>query len=80
MKDIRVSSDSVFTVGQTNTPTFTAGGLDAFILKLNKTNGNLVWGKAFGGSDYEWPETITIDDSNFLYIGGYSGSSGFSEW
>jgi len=53
LKDIRVSSDSVFTVGQTNTPTFTAGGLDAFILKLNKTNGNLVWGRAFGGSDYE---------------------------
>ena len=32
LQDIRVSTDSVFTVGTTNTASFTAGGLDAFIL------------------------------------------------
>lgn len=55
LQDIRVGNDSVFVVGTTNSAPFTVGGFDAFVLRINKTDGNLIWAWAFGGTDFDSP-------------------------
>ena len=47
-----------------------AGGLDIFILKLDP-NGNFVWAKSIGGTDYEESNGIGTDAAGNVYISGY---------
>lgn len=53
------------------------GDKDVFILKLDN-NGNFVWAKAFGGSNYDFGYDITTDTNGNIYTTGYfSGTVDF---
>jgi len=55
---------------ETDTISYTsAGNLDIFVAKLDK-NGHLLWSKHFGGAESAYPEKITTDKENNIYIGG----------
>ncbi|MFT6128021.1 MAG: hypothetical protein ACJAVA_002518 [Flavobacteriaceae bacterium] len=45
------------------------GSYDIFIQKLD-VNGNLIWVKRIGGSYFDVPESIVIDNANNIYITG----------
>ena len=52
----------------------THGGFDFWIVKIDM-NGNKIWDKTFGGSDFDYlTAVIPIDQNNFL-LSGYSKSS-----
>lgn len=51
-----------------------AGGYDAFVLKLNDS-GNLVWAKNFGGLGSEWVLSVKAGHSGFLYLTGFFGQT-----
>ncbi len=56
------SSDAIFNLTS-------AGGYDAYITKNDK-NGNFLWAKQFGGSGNESANSVAIDSSSNLVIGG----------
>ena len=56
------SSDAVFNLTS-------AGGYDGFITKNDK-NGNFLWAKQFGGSGHESANSVAIDSSSNVVIGG----------
>ncbi|MBP6234874.1 MAG: T9SS type A sorting domain-containing protein [Saprospiraceae bacterium] len=45
------------------------GDSDAFVLKLDKF-GNFIWATQFGGEDYTWGISITVDEDGFVYNSG----------
>lgn len=45
------------------------GSIDIFVLKLD-TDGNFIWAKSFGGTDFDFSETIDVDaDGNIILSG-----------
>jgi Beta-propeller repeat len=50
-----------------------AGGEDIFISKLD-SNGNFIWAKRMGGTDYDHGYGIAVDSSENVYTAGYFGS------
>ena len=66
----------VITVG-----TFTlvsSGGFDTFIIKLDPTNGSVVWAKRVGGAGYDSGLSITVDINGNIYTTGcFQGISTF---
>ncbi len=53
------------------------GLYDVFITKTD-TNGNLIWGKSLGGSDYDYPTSIVSDiDGNIYITGSFIGTVDF---
>ncbi len=54
------------------------GGVrDAFISKLSAEGDSLIWSTNLGGSGEEICYDFEIDDSGYLYLAGYTSSSGF---
>ncbi|MBI5962998.1 MAG: SBBP repeat-containing protein [Chloroflexi bacterium] len=54
-----------------------AGYEDIFISKLD-ADGNLLWAKSIGGTDYDYGGTIALDSGNNIYMtGDYSGTVDF---
>ncbi len=53
-----------YTVNNTN-PNFT----DIFIAKLDG-NGTILWLNSFGGSDFDYPTKLSLDDANNIYVTG----------
>ncbi len=79
------ASGNVYTTGQfTTTVDFDPGaGIasltsfgndDTFISKLD-VNGNYVWAKQLGGTSYDWPRAMTVDNLGNVYTIGYTTSS-----
>lgn len=56
------SSDAVFNLTS-------AGGYDAYITKNDK-NGNFLWAKQFGGSSNEQANSVAVDSSSNIIVGG----------
>ncbi len=55
----------------TNTDNHTSNGeTDIFIQKLD-ANGNFLWAKTFGGSDYDKAYSIAVDANGNVYTAGY---------
>ncbi len=54
----------------------TYNGNDIFIASFS-SNGSLRWSTFFGGSDYDFGNSIAIDTNNNVYITGYTYSSDF---
>ena len=53
------------------------GGYDAFVQKMD-ANGNYLWTKTFGGTGYDYAQSITTDAANNIYItGSFSGLADF---
>lgn len=75
--DIAVSTDGVYVTGSTNSPTLTLGDRDIFILKLSKTDGSKIFATLFGSTNFEYGTSIKII-SGSIYVGGYSGSTGWT--
>ena len=46
------------------------GGLDIFVVKLDP-NGNFIWAKSMGGTEYEETSAIGIDALGNIYLNGY---------
>ena len=57
-------------------PTF-AGGIDAFVSKLNATGSALVYSTYLGGSDDDEGLGIAVDASGSAYVTGFTGSTNF---
>lgn len=51
-----------------------AGSFDTFIHKLD-ANGTFLWAKRFGGSDYDWGNSITTDANGNVYSTGHFGAT-----
>src|SRR5690606_3990899 len=50
------------------------GSYEGIILKFHQ-NGTLNWGTYYGGENYDWLLTISVDrENNFLYVGGTTHS------
>jgi len=49
-----------------------AGGTDIFLAKFD-SNGNHLWSKRFGGSDWDYGNSVSVDSSGNVYITGYFG-------
>ena len=54
---------------------FTAGGIDAFVAKLQCSNGNLIWNTFMGSEGHDLAYDVGIDNGNSPYITGASRSS-----
>jgi hypothetical protein len=75
--DMAVSTDGVYIVGNTQTASMTNGDRDIFILKLSKTDGSKTFATLFGSTSFEYGISIKIN-SGAIYVGGYTGSSGWT--
>jgi len=51
-----------------------AGGWDIFLAKFD-SNGNYLWSKKFGGNDYDYGYSVSVDSSGNVYITGTFYSS-----
>jgi predicted secreted protein len=56
------------------TESFGAGDYDAWVIKIDK-NGNKIWDKTFGGSDWDEAKAIIKADNGYI-IAGYTNSFG----
>jgi hypothetical protein len=54
-----------------------AGGIDTFVLKLNRTGTALVYSTYIGGSSVEYPFGIAVDSTGEAYELGNTGSANF---
>ena len=66
-------SGNVYLTGKTNS--FGAGAWDIILLKYN-ASGNIVWQKTWGGSDYDWGNSLAVDGSGNIYVMGRTDSFG----
>jgi hypothetical protein len=65
---IRQTTDGGYIVAG-STQSFGAGGKDAWVLKLD-SNGNVVWGKTYGGSLSDWANSIQqTTDGGYIVAG-----------
>jgi hypothetical protein len=51
------------------------GVYDAFIAKFLGSNLSLVWSTYFGGSDWDWATSVSIDGSGNVFVVGWTSSS-----
>ncbi len=49
---------------------YAQGSYDIFIAKYDH-NGDLIWGKGFGGNNYDWSTAIKPDNEGNVYVTGY---------
>jgi hypothetical protein len=57
--------------------TLTASGAsEAYVVKLNSTNGNIIWAKKLGGSGSDGGMSITSDVAGNIFISGYFQGTG----
>jgi hypothetical protein len=53
------------------------GRIDCFVLKMNRTDGSIVYSSFLGGNAWEYPIAISADDSGSIYILGSTYSDDF---
>jgi hypothetical protein len=53
-------------------PTGNHGSADYWLIKINPTNGNLIWQKSFGGTGHDEPNSMVESFDNSLIIAGNS--------
>ncbi len=51
------------------------GGYDFWVLKVSSADGSIIWSKMYGGSDNDRVNTISVDASGNIYVGGQSAST-----
>ncbi|MCC6691502.1 MAG: SBBP repeat-containing protein, partial [Bacteroidia bacterium] len=49
------------------------GSNDAFLVKFN-TAGARIWGTYYGGNNFDYGYSVTVDAANNVYMAGYTGS------
>jgi len=58
------------------TYSYGAGGCDAWVLKIDHTNGDTLWTKTYGGALYDRANAIAIDPQGYYIIGAETYSFG----
>ena len=53
--------------------TSNGGGNDAFVTKFNSTGSAVLYSTYLGGSSTDYAETIAVDSSGKVYVGGRTG-------
>ncbi|MFX1497335.1 MAG: SBBP repeat-containing protein [Promethearchaeota archaeon] len=72
--DIAVDSqNNIYLAGYTTS--FGAGSSDAVLIKYDNL-GNELWNRTWGGVDIDGAESVTTDNEDNIYIGGYTDSFG----
>ena len=80
------SSGRVYITGWTNSSDFPtasplqaniAGGVDAFVTKLDALGANIIFSTYLGGSDNEWGKNIALDTSENIYVAAWGNSIDF---
>jgi hypothetical protein len=79
------SGGNVYIVGATRSQDFPTvdsyelsyGMYETFVTKLNWIGSRLIYSTYLGGSDSEWGWCITVDNSGFAYVVGYTSSPDF---
>lgn len=61
-----------FDLGAGVTELTSNGWWDVFLAKYD-TTGNLIWAVSFGSIEFDYSNTITVDDSNHIYLAGNYG-------
>ncbi len=67
------TSDGYVVAGHTESKG--AGGADAWIIKLDR-NGNIVWDRTYGGSDWDWADSVIETSDGYYVVVGYTASKG----
>ena len=75
---IAVSGNYIYITGYEQSDT--AGGADAFVMKLNTSDGTSVWTKHYGGASFDYGHSIAVS-GNYIYITGseQSDTAGFQD-
>ena len=73
-----LQDDSYVAVGYTSSPEIegltSKGGNDCIIVKYDK-DGNIIWKKILGGSDYDWIHAVSsTSDNGFVVIGEFNSN------
>ena len=68
--DLFVTGATFATLGTTS-----FGQQDAFVLKVDKATGNIVWAAQAGGPGSDYPTAMAFDDDGNIYIAGYTDGS-----
>ena len=74
IESIQQTSDGGYIVAG-HTPSFGAGGGDAWILKLDDS-GNVTWQKTYGGTGYDRTSSIQLTSDGGYIVAGYTTSFG----
>ena len=63
--DLYVTGATFATLGATS-----FGQQDAYVLKMDKATGNVIWAAQAGGPDSDYPTALAFDDGGNIYIAG----------
>jgi hypothetical protein len=73
VNDIYVSGGYVYVTGETTS--YSAGGLDAFVAKIDETTGDLIWIVTLGGVNHDGGYAVRVNQG-VVYVVGYTNSYG----
>jgi hypothetical protein len=79
---LAAGSDYLYVVGQytaimtlgSTTLSYLGGYLDAFVARLSRKDGSVVWAKSYSGTGYDVLQFVTVDASGYPYIAGGTSS------
>ncbi len=77
-KDVVVAPDGNYIVAG-YTYSYGSGGSDLWLLKINSSDGSLIWSRTFGGSNDDGAYSIALDDSGYVIIAGYTTSDPYRD-
>jgi hypothetical protein len=79
------AAGNIYVAGWTDSPTLPvksplrpfAGGVDAFVIKLDPSGSQILWGTFLGGSAEDRAQAIAVDAAGSVFVAGYTTSTNF---